>query len=436
VTSNCGPEVGRFALLQYLPAFVFHAVGMSYGAALHGLVALNGLAFAGVLVLVALVVRRLGGPASTALGAAVVLVSPLLWYSHAGFGEPLAAFVTTLFAASVLLGWPVAAIGVATLLAAVSKETAPPFLLVIALIAWQIRRPQRPASRAEVITVAATAAGAGLFNGGFNLFRYGTFTNLDYTQPGIHVPLPRVLEGFAGQLVSPNYGLVWLWPAAVAVLALTIVVAAQRARRSSGGAAALVREPGTLVAVTLLALVGSFSLHYAPYGGTATWGPRLLLPWIPALLLVCIAAYPAQFERVATAAVHSTRAFAVTLALLVLTGLPNLIVMVDSSRWQRAYPGENADRRELIIVPVVPDRECPVLPRTPAVDGAYYYRCIHHEAWEKGLRAGAAYGQVTRSREVVFGLAWALALGALLMLGRYGAIFARCPSARDRSASH
>src|SRR4051794_19550499 len=41
VLSACGYEVAQFALLQYLPAFAFHAVGFSYIGGLNGLVAIN-----------------------------------------------------------------------------------------------------------------------------------------------------------------------------------------------------------------------------------------------------------------------------------------------------------------------------------------------------------------------------------------------------------
>jgi hypothetical protein len=409
VTSNCGPEVGRFALLQYLPAFVFHALGMSYGAGLRGLVALNGLAVAGVAGVGAYVVRRLAGSTAAALAAVVVLASPLLWYSNSGYGEALAALVTMLFTAGVLLGWPLPAVAVAMLLAGISKETAPPFLLVLALIAWRLRRDERPATRRELVTLMAAAGGAVLINGGFNVFRYGTFTNPDYTHPDLGVPLLRVLEGFAGQLVSPTYGLIWVWPAAIAVLALAI------AKRRS----ALVRDPAVAVVAVLIALTGSFALHYAPYGGTTVWGPRFLMPWIPALLALCVATDPGRFARLAAAAVGTGRAFAVTAALVLVTGLPNLIVMVDSSRWPRPYPGAYFDRRELIIRPVVPDRPCPKVPDLVAgISASYYYRCLHHATWQRGLRAAAAYEQLPRPREVISALAWVLAIVALLGFSR------------------
>ena len=128
------------------------------------------------------------------------------------------------------------------------------------------------------------------------------------------------------------------------------------ARRARGaGVSGLMREPGTAILALLLALIGAFALRYAPYGGPTSWGPRLLLPWIPALGLLFVAAYPGEASRAVASALATRRRFAAVLVAIVALGLSSLIVTVDSSRWGRAYPGIFADRRELVIRPWAPD---------------------------------------------------------------------------------
>jgi hypothetical protein len=172
--------VQPFAAAQYVPALVLVAAGAGETGVVRGLSFVNLLAF-GVLLAVAwsLAVRFGGAPWGPTV-TAVLLASPLLYYSTSSFGEMLAAALTIVFLGTVLTGRHPAAIASSFVLAGITKETAPVFLLALGLIALQARRGPGSSSlkphRALGIGFATSVA----LNAGFNLFRYGTLLNRQY----------------------------------------------------------------------------------------------------------------------------------------------------------------------------------------------------------------------------------------------------------------
>jgi hypothetical protein len=112
--------------------------------------------------------------------------------------------------------------------------------------------------------IAAIAA-----NSVFNFWRFGTFQNSFLLQPHFRVPdLATHLSFTAGLWFSPNGGLLFFWPAFLALLAV------------------LIRRPvGFFVLALLAGLTLGLGQWFAPMGWIA-WGPRLVLPWIPAWILL------------------------------------------------------------------------------------------------------------------------------------------------------
>jgi hypothetical protein len=406
VLSGC-PDVNQFALLQYLPALTFHAAGFSLDDAANGLVALNGLAVLGVLVLVATTVTRFAGPAAGAVAAAFVLGSPLLWYAHGGYGEPLGMLAITALATSALLGAPASFTGVAMFFAGISKETAVPFLIAVAVIAWLIRGRRRSLRRGEVVAVVLGGLAAVVANAAFNLFRFGTVFNEYYSNSAFRARPGQAAGNVLALLVSPTGGVLEMWPAVLAVVCAVGLYGFRRRRR---------REPGLAIAALFVALVVSQSEWYAPLGGT-TWGPRLFVPWLPVLLLFGLVAYPERTHEAIVGLIGRPASAVFVCAALVLTGLPHVIVTVDSARYHHGPPGLNADRRELVIRATEPDTVCPGQPRITD-NRDYYLHCLRHRTWQKGIAPVKAYSVLSNGLVAVFAAVWTAGVLGLMLFAR------------------
>jgi hypothetical protein len=275
--------VGPFAFLQYPPAILMIKAGLSERHTLRGLALLSLAAYLALLGLLAYAGRR--------WGAGLVLVAvggPLLFYATSTLAESLSAVLIVLATVAVLRRWHAAWIGVTAWLAAITKETAAPFVLAIGLIAL-LGIGSRPRSRGAYAGLVAGCLAGAVTGALFNVFRYGTVLNEDelgavwgesYGGNILPLSLGQRLLHFAGLLVAPNGGLLFFWPLAVAVLLLAL-------RRSWRGLA---------IWATLLVLTAGFASYFNPFGWFA-WGPRLLLPWIPALALLAVAALGPALPR-------------------------------------------------------------------------------------------------------------------------------------------
>ena len=103
--------------------------------------------------------------------------------------------------------------------------------------------------------------------------------------------LEQGVLNFAGIWLSPNGGALpfWLSFACVCVVILFAAAAAPRYWQVSPW-------PARLLALLLLGLTAGLSSWYAPHGWIA-WGPRLLLPWLPATVYLTCYFYPVAIER-------------------------------------------------------------------------------------------------------------------------------------------
>lgn len=406
VFTECGPQVNEFALLQYLPALLYHEAGLSYDAAIRGLLALSAASALGIVLLVRLVLLHLAGPVIARVAVLLVLVSPILWYSNSSYGEALAALAVTIATAVLLLRAHPVILVTAIAVAGVSKETAPIFLALIALTAWRIQPDAGPRRRTELFAVGIGTVLAVAVNSLFNVFRYGSVTNLDYLRPALDVPLGEIPISVAALVAAPSGGLIWMWPLGLVVLGTAVAV--ELRRRS---VARFVRSPAFAILALWVALLANLGTWYSPFGGTS-WGPRLLVPWLPALVLLPLAAYGRAVETLVQRILARPARVAATVMILVIVGLPQAIATVDSTRYARAWPGTGGDRRELAVRPYGQDRECPVFPIVEQ-DAAYYWRCLHHSLWEKGLLVQQAYSKLDSSVIAVYAGLYAAVVAAL-----------------------
>jgi hypothetical protein len=359
-------HVGPWPLLQYVPAVALRAVGVSHDATLRVLIALNGLAIWSVFALVWITVRRLAAPVWGPLVVVTLLASPLLWYATAGVGEPLAAAIVVAAIAATLLRARPVIVGGLVALASTTKETNVVFVLalvVICVLAQTVRRPEAQALSRRLLVGAGVGAIAGVAtNVAFNVFRFGSVRNTTYLEPFSRAPNGAVVaRAFAAQWVAPNGGLLWFWPASLAVIGLTCAGAIWTLRRT--GFSWRTVGPALVAGVFIVNVVG-LSTWYSPFGWIA-WGPRLTLSLLPAMLLVscCLAG-----DR-ATHLLHRVmagRLFWPAALLTILAGLPEAAVVFKPRAINEFFaPGSQCAGAHITQNP------------------ARYYRCFDFVAWQK-----------------------------------------------------
>jgi hypothetical protein len=408
-TSFVAGRVGQWPLLQYLVAVPMRAAGVSADLTLRTLVALNALALVGLVALVWVTAGRAAKAWGPVL-AVVMVTGPLLWYATAAFGEALACFVAALAVAAVLARRSPWLVGAAVVVGGFTKETTPPFLFVLCAVCVLAVVPERARRRAYFIAIVVGTVVSVVLSGLFNVFRFGSFMNSTYMQSTYRVSDTRTVARFFGALwVSPNGGLLWFWPAAIAVV-LVGAVAGLRRRRGIPMTGA--ERVAGLVVLGLLALsLAGLAGWFSPFGWIA-WGPRLAVPLVPAMVLTAAVASGAAGAAVVQRVLRSAWFWLVGV-LLAVAVLPQVAVVWNAravSDFFAAGPGcANAH---------VESR-----PHT-------YYACVVHKAWH-GTPVLVRVVQTLRSPLgfAVMGLA-VIAVATLLMLAR--AVSTQTPAVHPR----
>ena len=274
-------DVGPFPLLQYLIAVPLQVLGVSKEWTLRLLVWVSFASLVTIFALVYGTLRRLAPPLWAPLATLAILASPLLAYGQSPYGEELAAAVILAAIVSVLVGARLGMIAVLVVLAGVTKETNPPFVFALAAICVLARtQAGDPVRWRRLAVITIGTATSIVLNFGFNLFRYGRLGNAVYTRSQLFVPnVPTFGRLFVAQWLAPNGGLLWFWPLALAFTFGLSVVALRRRQSLSWSAIAT-----PVLALLLVGQVALLSTWWAPFGWYA-WGPRLILPIIPALVV-------------------------------------------------------------------------------------------------------------------------------------------------------
>jgi hypothetical protein len=311
------PDLSYFPALQYLPSALLLSAGASPGEAMRGLVWLNLAAWLGTGALLALGLRRARGGWAAALALTAWLGSYGLAYANSSFGEVLTGLLALAFTIGCARAWPWAIVGLLGLLAALGKETAPPFLALLgaaALLPRWVRdvEARRLPWRGPLALLLAAGGGAGV-NALFNLWRYGWAYNDFLLQPILRAPGgAQWLSAFGALWGSPNGGLLLFAPLTVAiVLGAGLWALGRAARRQDGGWASAPAIGALAVLVGMTVGLGSW---YSPFGWWA-WGPRLVLPWLPSCLYLALTA-PLPLERPFARVLTGRAGFALVAALL------------------------------------------------------------------------------------------------------------------------
>lgn len=264
------PAVSASSLQQMAIVGVAQQAGLPAAGVVRMLALLSGLSVAALVLLATAWLDASAAP----LGVALLATSPLVYYARSTFGEALATLSLTL----VVLLWrtrraPWWALAAAAMWAALGKDTLAPFVIGLAMLAtWLDLTEQQPGAWRRFAAVAFGAVlGAATF-ATLHQYRVGAPVNTEYVgHPEFFLSSPvDVGSAFLGHWLSPAAGLVWFWPAAMAVLCTS----------GRSGVAAL-----ALLAIQAAGL----STWWSPYGWVA-WGDRLMYPLAGAASLLCLTA--------------------------------------------------------------------------------------------------------------------------------------------------
>ena len=183
------------------------ALGLSDGLVIRLLACLSLLAFGLILVRGCRKARGYSRGLGARVFAFVCLVGVLPWYGRSSFGEALAAWIILESVMAARAGSR--AFVPVFVLAALSKDTALPFLV---LLSWAAAYEIPGSVRKRTIGLASAASIAALLT--FNLVRYGALRNEFLLDPVFVVSdLATHLKSFLGIWFSPNGGLLVFWPA-------------------------------------------------------------------------------------------------------------------------------------------------------------------------------------------------------------------------------
>jgi hypothetical protein len=314
--------VSSYPLFQYLPSMTLRAAGLSLESTLRVLVALNALSLVAIGVLAWLTLRRHSPPLWAPLVAVALVASPLLWYGKVAFGEELAAALILAAVAAAIFEVSPVWLGVLVVVASITKETNPPFVFALVAVCLLARGVAGDTRRRNRLLAAIIGAGIGFaLNAGFNIFRYGVPRNVDYTRPSLYAPnVTTATKVFGAEWFAPNGGLVWWWPLAPALILTVAIIVIVR------------KEPWTrprlaapFVALLFFGQLLLLAWWWSPFGWI-TWGPRLVIPMTPALLVaVCVLGAPYATKPMARF-LRSVWLFPVALVAIVI-GLPQAVAL-------------------------------------------------------------------------------------------------------------
>jgi hypothetical protein len=328
-----GRYYSPFGVAQSVWNVPFYLAGRAAGARIGGRLAADAIPKAAValatvpaIALLALVcfhlLLRLGAAPLRASGTVLLMIfaTPLWPYSGFGFNQPLAALflwtaVLAAVASTARQPWPFVA-GISVGLAILTRHEMIGAAIVLGVY-LALQRQQSARTRAFASYSAGLLPMWGTWCA-LNWWRFGNPFESGYLRDETPAFGSSVLVGGAGLLFSPYASLFLYAP-------ITIL--------SAAGLRALWRRDRH-VALLFLALTGGYFLLYASLGnwmGGRSYGPRYLVPFLPALVLPLAFWSPGPRERRLAGAV---------VLLSIAVQLPGVLVDYSKVRIERAAAGE------------------------------------------------------------------------------------------------
>lgn len=361
--SNC--SVVHFPLFQFVPSLLLDYIGFDQQGILKLLALLSTIFFVGSLLLIYCTLKKTKGKWLGTIATLIMISSPLLWYAKSTFNEMTAAFITLAFTCAVLLHSPTWLIIILGLLTGITKETAFPFIILLGLLALFpeiLKYPKRCFH--QLLGVLTGVVASLIANISFNYFRFGSLNNQALLQDHFIVDShSQRFSSFLGIWLSPNGGLLFFWSSLViyffSIFTIVLITLINRKRLSAK------YVPALTIVIILFSLTLGFSSWWAPFGWYS-WGPRLMIPWLPSLLILMIYHFSKETELLVEKVLKNGWRIWLFTILLFVSSLPQVLVII--------YP-------KMMYTLFSPDSVCPQVPGINDLD--YYYHCINHYMWTK-----------------------------------------------------
>lgn len=360
---NCAAG-GPLPLLQYIPVYLTQILGLTQPMIMRVLGVMSTMAFFGSLLIYFNFFYKSNRRHLAWLASFVFISSPFLVYSRSTFGEMLTAFLTLAGLWLVLKKAGILKIAAITILISITKDFAAIFFSLLgcaaALSYWKANQKEAVKSIAGM-TIGSAVGLAIVIT--LNFFRAGHPYNALYMLKHNIVPdIETKLSFFAGQWLAFNSGMLFCW------FSFCFIMAAIVMQKLSFKMKDLIRScPLWIICSVLIAITAGLSSWWAPFGWIA-WGPRLMIPWIPAVTLLVLHLYHKDLFR-ALSMVARHRFLVVTIAGFTIF-----------SALGQFYGAEDPHKFSTMIVEPNPP-SCPV-PSIIERDQSYYYRCVGDMIWK------------------------------------------------------
>ncbi len=382
----------HFPLFQHLTGLAMAYVVTDSDSVLRGWAILSGIAFLASIPLTFFTVKKLVDLPSAILATLIFLASPLIWYSNSTFGESVAAFVTLLYTAALLLRWPWLPLVFLFWCAGITKEVAFPFLAAFWMMAIFFHPVPRPVRARQFFPLLLAILLTLITNIGFNYYRFGDWRTEHSYAGALPLFSREHIDFFLALWFSPNGGLCFfLFPFMAAFF--YVLFYPFRPRRAA--------RPILCLFLILLGLTLGFGAWYSPFGWWS-WGPRLLIPWIPSLLLLLFALYPALWQS--TLRALAARWWALWLIALPLSvaSIPHVIAFYDRRPYFNFFDPAKT-----------PGFPPPVHPEIPGFD---HFPMMHFLTWQRPSVLLDTFAYL--HKPIILALA-SLAVGTILSLFAY-----------------
>jgi hypothetical protein len=335
-------------------------LGLGVSSSLQAFSVLGAIGVALTILVPTVIMIRRRGIGVGALVAVLLIPTPLLYYAGTPWGEPVAVLLNLSVVLCFVFRLPAAWVFFAAAAAGIAKEVSFP---TIVLVGGACALAVYGRDRKKLWWILAALVGGAIFGQALdsllNLARYGTLTNVDYSMfpavPGVGLRLQLAVAVW----LAPGGGVLPYWPTYLLVIAL-LVVAAWRGWRVGRW---LAMAPAALLLMALTIDTGILASWYAPFGWIA-WGPRLMIPWLPAIAIAALVVAPGTAAAFAHA-LFSRPLTALVVAAAAVYGVTLNVAARTTEAWTNFFS--------------TPTPACP----TQAGIGQphYYYSCLTNAMW-------------------------------------------------------